>query len=51
LVEANGAQKNLKLSFISSNNVHSDYLDLLFTPNPDDMDGHPSEPLMAVWED
>jgi hypothetical protein len=51
LVEANGAQKNLKLSFISGNNAHSDYLDLLFPPNPDDMDGHPSEPLMAVWED
>lgn len=50
LVEPNGAQKNLRLSFSSTANEHSDYLDLLFPPSADDPDGHPSEPLMFVWE-
>jgi len=51
LVEANGAQKPLKLSFISTAATHSNSLELLFPPNPDDDYGHPEEPLMAVWED
>jgi hypothetical protein len=51
LVEPDGSQRNLKLSFPSNINAHSDYLDLLFPPDRDDPDGHPSQPSMFVWAD
>ena len=51
LTTANGAQKNLVLSFIpdDSGTTHN-YLDVTFPPDPASMDNYPLNPQIAVWE-
>jgi len=49
---AQGAQKQLRLTFIpGATGPHYDALDLTFSPDPSDPDGHPYNPYVAVWQD
>lgn len=53
LVTANGNEIPLKLSGLgnlgSDLNERLDYIDLTFPPNPDDVDGRPIDPTLAIW--
>ena len=54
LVTQDGSTMPLRLNQISTAgsdiNAHYDYVNLTFPPDPEDMDGHPLDPHIAVWE-
>lgn len=52
LTTADGQEKALKLTTVQNAlGAHYDYIDETFPPNPDDVEGHPLVPEIAVWED
>ena len=52
LKTAEGEQKALKVTSVEeATGPHYEYIDETFPPDPDDADGHPIIPQIAVWEE